>query len=109
MKKRVISIFIALSVDSCATAHHYATSNNVTQEQFYKDRYACMQETTTVSSSFYVDRSGGAGRTTTAPTCSAFTACLAARGYFKITGPDDPEAQGKTVLTAPPRDTIHCT
>jgi uncharacterized lipoprotein YajG len=62
-----------------------------TVEQFFKNRYECLKETeqrqTQSTTSGYANgygaNYGGSANSTVRPTCSALSACLAARGYVK--------------------------
>ena len=77
-------VVLAVVVGGCATTYiRWINTRGVTQEQFMKDRYACLQETQQRVSSAYVDQSGGAASSQVMPSCSAWNACLAARGYYR--------------------------
>jgi hypothetical protein len=54
-----------------------------TQQQFIQDRYACMMQTQQTVTAAAFDGSGGGAVSRVMPSCSAFNACLAARGYYR--------------------------
>jgi hypothetical protein len=72
------------------------------------DRYACLQETQQRVSDTYVNQSGGASTSQVMPTCSAWNACLAARGYFRAdtTNPEDFKQPGS--LYVPQGTIVYC-
>ena len=87
--------FIFAVISGCATppTSYYRYFNpKSNQQQFMKDRYACLQETQQRVSGAYVNQYGGASSSTVMPPCSAFNACLASRGYYRsdTTNPNDP-------------------
>ena len=85
--KNLRIILLVASVGGCATTNvtymRYLNNTNATQEQFMKDRYSCYQETQQRVSNAYANQSGGAANSQVLPTCGAFNACLAARGYYR--------------------------
>lgn len=97
------------TVTGCATTYiRWMNSSGVTQEQFMKDRYACLQETQQRISDAYTNEAGGASTSQVMPTCSAWNACLAARGYYRsdTTNLDDFKRPGS--LFVPQGTVIYC-
>ena len=76
---------VVVAISGCAppTYVRWINRNNATQEQFMQDRYSCLQETQQRVSNTFVNQYGGAANSQVMPTCSAFSACLAARGYYR--------------------------
>ena len=79
---KIIGIILIVVVSGCTSGPTRFTNYGATQEQFMKDRYECYRETQQRASSAYVNRYGGAARSQVIPSCSAFLACLASRGYL---------------------------
>ena len=78
-----LSVAVALALLSgCVTVPRYAGSGK-SQADFMRDRYQCYQETQQRVSGAYVNRYGGAADSRVMPSCSAFSSCLAARGYYE--------------------------
>lgn len=75
------------------------TNYAATQEQFLRDRYACLQETQQRVSGAVISGYGGAARSQVIPSCSAMSACLAARGYLRSSNGN---------LVVPPGTEIQC-
>lgn len=65
-----------------------------------KDSYACYSETQKKISGATGDQSGGNANSIVIPTCSAFNACLAERGYVRS------DATG--TLTIPEGTVVQC-
>ena len=104
-RKLLIGVsLIAASVSACTTTPptvmRWTNNNNATYDQWMKDRYACYNETQQRVSGAYVGPYGGAASSTVIPSCSAFNACLAARGYFRS------DATG--TLTVPAGAVVQC-
>ena len=100
---RVILVFTVFS--GCATTPTYIrwiTTTGATQQQFMNDRYSCLKETQQRVSGAYVNQYGGVSNSQVQPPCSAFNACLAARGYYRsdTTNPADFNHAGS--LAVPP-------
>ena len=74
---------VVAAVSGCAPTYIRYINPNATQEQFMKDRYECYQETQQRISGAYVNQYGGAASSRVMPSCSAFNACIAARGYIR--------------------------
>ena len=67
-------------------------------QDFVNVRYQCVLETSARTSGAFVNQYGGASSSRVMPSCSAFSACLAAKGYYKSqTGRFDPAAAGIVV------------
>ena len=89
MKVKVIFLVVGIFLSGCASTEVsdkplYFKKEGATQEEFMRDRYACYQETKQMVSNAYVNQYGGASGAQVMPTCSGLSACLAARGYFKV-------------------------
>ncbi len=83
-KTSLVIILAASILSGCAPSYmRFVSNNNVTQDQFMRDRYACYQETQQRTSAAYINQYGGAASSRVIPSCSAFNACLAARGYYR--------------------------
>ena len=52
-------------------------------QDFANARYQCVQETSARVSGAAVNQYGGAARSSVMPSCSAFSACLASKGYYE--------------------------
>lgn len=61
----------------------WISNSNATQEQFMRDRYQCLSETQQRVSQAFINQYGGASNSAVMPSCSAFNACLGAKGYFR--------------------------
>ena len=68
---------------SCVHGGTYKFSGPGDFQQFAQVRYQCLQETSVRQSGAFVNSSGGAATSTVTPNCSAFDACLAAKGYYR--------------------------
>jgi hypothetical protein len=78
------AILVVALVGGCASTVPTWTSNrSASQDEWLKDRYACYNETQQRISGASVDQNGGAANSLVVPMCTAFNACLAARGYTK--------------------------
>lgn len=75
----VVLVFIT----GCVTTPSRYTAYGKSQDDLMRDRYQCYQETQQRVSGAYVNRYGGAANSSVIPSCGAFNACLAARGYLK--------------------------
>jgi hypothetical protein len=80
-------VTLAALLNACAprqqTYMRWMANHGASQDQFMRDRYTCYQETKTATSAAAVNQYGGAARSQVMPSCSAFNACLAARGYYR--------------------------
>jgi|SRR5215469_4749406 len=80
----VASITAILCAYGCTPNYmRYVSNTDATETQFLQDRYQCLQETAHQVSGAYVNAYGGAASSQVMPSCSAFNACLAARGYYR--------------------------
>ena len=89
-----VVVLIAIAVMSgCAprqpTYARWVSNSNAPQDQFMKDRYTCYQETRERVSAAYANQYGGASGSRVVPSCDAFAACLAARGYYQVADTTD--------------------
>lgn len=76
------AIASALLIAGCVSPPpRYASERGATMQQFMQDRYQCAQEARGQGSEAYVDRYGGASRSSVTVNRSLFSSCLAARGY----------------------------
>lgn len=85
MKKTFVGITVFLVANfllGCASAPRY-TKKGATEEQFLKDRYACLQENQQRIETANVDSFNGNYSSKVMPSCSALASCLAARGYYQ--------------------------
>ena len=71
------------------TYFRFTSSNNATEQQFVNDRYECYKETQQQVSNAIVNQYGGVANSQVMPLCSAFYACLAARGYYRAADTTD--------------------
>jgi hypothetical protein len=84
---RYICLALAFALIGCSTSYpRYASHNDPvpTQQQFVQDRYACLLQTQQTVTAAAFDKSGGGAVSRVMPSCSAFNACLAARGYYRV-------------------------
>jgi hypothetical protein len=90
----LISATAAMMVSGCvATTPKYTGPGGM--QEFAKVRYQCVQETSARVSGAAINQYGGASNSKVIPSCSAFTACLASKGYYASpTGNLDPNAVG---------------
>ena len=73
---------VVATLSGCSTYYVRYVNNAIpapSQQQWVQDRYACFQQAQ--QGPAQVD--GGAGSSLVAPSCGAFNACLAARGYYR--------------------------
>jgi hypothetical protein len=104
-----VLLAVALTVGGCATTYiRWVNARGVTQEQFMKDRYACLQETQQRVSDAYVNPTGGASTSQVMPTCSAWNACLAARGYFRADTTNLEDFKQLGSLSVPQGTIVYC-
>lgn len=86
MLKLLLSIVAASTLVGCAIPPpqpvKFYSSNGASMDKFLSDRYACYQETQQRISSAGVNQFGGSSNSQVIPSCGAFSACLAARGYI---------------------------
>lgn len=91
---RYLLLLVPFLLSACyAPAPRY--SGPGTMQDFANARYQCVQETSARQSGAYINQYGGYANSTVKPTCSAFTACLAAKGYYENpNGQFDPARAG---------------
>jgi hypothetical protein len=78
------AVLLVGMVGGCATSYiRYVNSSSPSQQQWAQDRYSCLQQTQQRVSTAVEDQYGGAASSVVMPSCSAFNACLAARGYLR--------------------------
>ena len=111
MKLLLAFIFVLgiATASGCSTTYiRWMNARGVSQEQFMKDRYACLQETQQRVADAYVNQTGGVATSQVMPTCSAWNSCLAARGYYRAdtTNLDDFRQPGS--LSVPPGTVVYC-
>lgn len=83
VNRNLILALAAVAVAGCATQVRYQKDGGSTQEQLLKDRYDCLRETQQRVSSASINAYGGAADSSVMPSCSAFAACMASRGYVR--------------------------
>ncbi len=96
----LITVLIGGCATGLPTIMRWTNNNQSTQDQWMKDRYACYNETKQRISGASVDQSGANANSIVIPMCSAFNACLAARGYNRS------DATG--TLTVPEGTVVQC-
>ena len=102
-------LLMAASMSGCATTYiRYLSSNNATQAQFMQDRYQCYQETKQRISGAFVNQYGGTSSSQVLPSCSAWRACLAARGYYRSDTTNVAELHAPGSLSVPQGTVINC-
>lgn len=108
--RKVILMLLSVFVSGCANPTYYRYINNqgATQDQFMKDRYACYTETQQRVSGAYVNEYGGASSSQVMPSCSAFNACLAARGYYRSDTQNLADFNAPGSLSVPAGAVIYC-
>jgi len=79
--KKMMSITAIFALSGCATATVYEGPGSF--QDFANVRYQCVKETSARFSSGSADRYGAAASSSVKPSCSAFKACLASKGYFE--------------------------
>ena len=85
--KFIIHLILFTIVSGCASAPpsymRFTGPTNKTQQEFVNDRYACLKETQQRRSNAAVNEYGGAASSSVMPSCSAFNACLASKGFYR--------------------------
>ena len=97
----ITAALLAGAISSCVTPPppRFVSDLGASQDKFMQDRYACLKETQQPTSAAFVGGDTGSARSVVEPSCGAFNACLAARGYSQSeTGP----------LTVPSEAVIRC-
>ena len=85
MKNIFLVVFITLPLGACCFNPLPAKylNYNATQDDFMKARYECYKETAQRVSDVYVNPYGGVAGSEVMPSCSAFNACMASRGFIE--------------------------
>jgi hypothetical protein len=87
--KRTFILSLLFSLVACAPSYYrYTGPTNSSQQDFMNIRYQCLRETQQRVSGAFVNQYGGASSSTVMPTCSAFNACLASKGFYRSDTPD---------------------
>lgn len=73
---------VGLILAGCETLPHAYMASGKTQQDLLRDRYECYRETQQRVSGASVNRYGGSASSNVIPSCGAFNACLASRGYI---------------------------
>ena len=84
--KRTFSVLSLMTLVGCAQIPYggtYRFDGPGTFQNFAQARYECAQETSQRVSGGFVNQYGGVASSRVMPSCSAFNACLAARGYYR--------------------------
>jgi len=82
MVKRFIAAVPALLVlFGCAAQQKVWVKPGLTQEQFAKDRYSCMQQSQQRVSAAFVNEYGGSSSNHVITNANLFSACMSAQGY----------------------------
>ena len=109
VSKSLGMILLVAAVSGCATTYYrYISNTNATQQQFMRDRYSCYQETQQRVSNAYANQYGGVANSRVMPTCSAFNACLAARGYYRSDTTNLADFNQPGSLSVPQGSVIQC-
>lgn len=108
--KHTHTVVLLTAIGGCSPSYiRWVSNNGASQDQFMRDRYSCLQETQQRISGAYVNQYGGAANSTVTPTCSAWRACMAARGYYQAANTsnlDDFKQRGS--LFVPEGTLINC-
>lgn len=89
MKNKLYSSFfiLAITITGCASGppsyFRFIGPANKTQQEFINERYFCLKETQQRTSNTSVNQYGGSSSSSVIPSCSAFNACLASRGFYR--------------------------
>ena len=74
------TITIALLMTGCAAPKYDGPGSF---QDFANARYQCVRETSARVSGAAINQYGGAASSSVMPSCSAFQACLASKGYYE--------------------------
>lgn len=108
-RKSLSIILLVTAISGCAPTYiRWMTTTGATQQQFMNDRYACLQQTQQRVSGAYVNQYGGAASSQVVPPCSAFNACLAARGYYRADTANPADFSQAGSLSVPQGTAIQC-
>ena len=81
--KLSLSLLSILSLAGCIHGGTYRFTGPGSFQDFATVRYQCLQETKTRTSGAFVNQYGGAASSDVTPSCTAFDACLASKGYYR--------------------------
>jgi hypothetical protein len=103
------TLLAAISNGCSSTSYvRYINTSHPTQQQWAQDRYACLQETQQRVSQTAVTQVGGAATSVVMPTCSAFNACMSARGYRRSDTANIADLNSSGSYGVPPSERIQC-
>jgi predicted aspartyl protease len=83
VKRFIAAVPVTLVLFGCAAQTTW-TKPGLTQDQFAKDRYSCMQQSQQRVSSAYVDQYGGGSINHVITNANLFNACMTAQGYTLV-------------------------
>ena len=83
MKRFIAAVPAFLVLFGCAAQTTW-TKPGLTQDQFAKDRYGCMQQSQQRVSSAYLDQYGGGSINHVITNANLFNACMTAQGYTLV-------------------------
>jgi hypothetical protein len=93
--KKIFTVIILVALTGCAAPNYDGPGSF---QDFVNARYQCVRETSARVSGAVVNESGGVANSQVMPSCSAFAACLASKGYYASqNGKFDPNAAGIVV------------
>jgi len=98
----VFAVGAALVLESCATAPPPVfrwSKAGATYQQFLQDRYACILQARTNTSSAFVYGSTGAAQSGQTISASIFLPCMAAKGYMQDANGFAPPDGGVVYMT----------
>jgi hypothetical protein len=83
--KTILFLSTLIVVVGCTTIYGgtYRFDGPGSFQDFAQVRYQCSQETSSRVSGAFANQYGGAASSSVTPECSRFTACLAAKGYYR--------------------------
>lgn len=104
----MLSLIFLLS--ACAPLYlGFQSKTGKSQQQFMQDRYECYKETQQRISNAYVNEYGGSSSSQVLPKCSAFYACLAARGFYQYNTEDMQQLYKPGYYYVPQGASVQCT
>lgn len=80
MKKLILIVPVALAILGCAPMGWQ--KNGASQDDFSRDRYACLQQSQQTASSAYVNVNGGIANSGSITNGGLFGACMNASGWY---------------------------
>jgi hypothetical protein len=81
LKKIVMAIMTIVMTGCIAPPPKYTGPGSF--QDFANARYQCVRETSARVSGAAIGQYGGSAKSSVMPSCSAFTACLASKGYYE--------------------------